>query len=46
MFPLALIFIQSCEVLLYLFYVIETKAQKGEMICSRSANQPSSREGI
>lgn len=44
--PPLIIFIQSCEVLLYLFYVIETKAQKGEMICSRSANQQSSREGI
>lgn len=36
---LALIFIHSCEVLLYLFYTVGTKAHKGEIICSRSANQ-------
>ena len=38
-FAFALIFIQSCEVPLYLFYIIGTKAQRGEIICSRSANQ-------
>lgn len=46
MFAFALIFIQSCEVPLYLFYIIGTKAQRGEIICSRSVNQYSGGEGI